>query len=327
MRGVDTDDYDLDVSVARFRNLYDHHGVRFNIVGCQVGADGRNYTAQQIANSHAAGLVVPLTYDFLFYAGEEGSQGLARMTHALGFGLPVAPDIEGADHPGGPAAMVALMHKAKALLSAAGLFWGWYSSPPEWSRLTANTQDFTGDKGWTAAYPFSTLTQAVLPPPGYLPDFAKYPAFGGLLPVYWQYADTCYDEPGFDMNAMNPAYLEDRMIRHNAISSWYEKPEHQTFIGTRGVNVTADFALPAEAVAVQLEVYTYENSGDVGVYDGSAETQPQAHYAFGVISSRYFAGRVELEKGANGDAWCHLATLTTLPAHLFRVGCVGYYEA
>jgi hypothetical protein len=325
MRGIDTDNWDGDISVARFQTLHDLHQVRFNIVGCQIGVNG-NFTRSQIDNSRAGGLLVPLAYDFLFYAGNTDQKALERMKHAAGFGELVAPDIEGDAHPGGHAGMIDLMHKAKDLLQSEGRWWGWYSSPPEWQRLRGGTLDFAGDRGWTAAYPFSTATQAVLPPESYMPDFAQAPAFGGTRPIVWQYANTCYGEPSFDMNAWNPAYLNggDELIRHNATSGWYEDPAHQTFLGTVGINCSVDLGLPAEAVAVQLEVTTYPDSGPLQARDGNE--RPMAPQAFDVTPpALYFAGRVELERDGNGDAWCHLAAENT--GHLRHVSCVGYYLA
>lgn len=199
-RGIDLDNWDRDVSVDRLVSLRDNHGMRFAIVGCQVGADGNNYTAAQVANSEAAGLWVPFTYEFPWYAGDSIVNSLTRMRHAMTFGRVVAPDIEappGLSHPTGAAGMVALMHQVKDMLVAVGLFWGWYSSPSEWRRLTGDTQDFAGDLCWSATYPYKNL-----PPEDFMPDWTQYPAFGGLVPVVWQYADKCYDEPTFDMNAM-----------------------------------------------------------------------------------------------------------------------------
>lgn len=199
-RGIDTDNYDQAVSVQRFRSLYDNHGMKFNLVGCQVGADGANYTAVQIANSETAGLWVPFTYEFPWYQGDNPRNSLTRMRHAMSFGRPVSPDIEAPPnvvHPQGAAGLVDLMHQVKDMLVAAGLFWGWYSSPEEWGRLTGNTQEFAGDLSWSATYPYKGL-----PPEDFMPDWGQYPAFGGLIPVIQQYADKCYDEPTFDMNAM-----------------------------------------------------------------------------------------------------------------------------
>lgn len=325
MRGIDTDNYDGPVTIARFEALRDQHAVGFNIVGCQVGSDGNNYTRGQIRNSRAAGLWVPATYDFLFYAGETDQDSLERMKHAAGFGEPVAPDIEGASHPGGHAGMVNLMMQAKDLLKREGLWWGWYSSTEEWDRLTGGTLAFAGDRGWTAAYPFSTATKAVLPPEGYMPDFRAFPGFGQTLPIVWQYANICYGEPGFDMNAWNPAYLDggDNLIRHNATSAWYEDPAHQAFSSTVGINCTVDLGLPADAVAVQLEVTAYPDSGPMQARDGNEGlAKPQA---FDITPpALYFAGRVEVER-IDGDAWCHLAAQDV--GHIQHISCVGYYRA
>jgi hypothetical protein len=324
-RGTDTDNYDGAVSVGRFQTLHDLWEVRFNIVGCQVGSDGRNFTATQIANSEQAGLKVPLSYDFLHYAGEGDQAGLERMKHACGFGKPVAPDIEGASHPAGHYGMIELMLAAKELLVREGLFWGWYSSPPEWERLTGGTLAFAGDRGWTAAYPFSSATTPVLPPVDYMPDFRQYPAFGQTLPLVWQYANICYGEPGFDMNAWNPAYVEgdDEMIRHNATSRWFEDPAHQAFTGTAGINCSVDMGLPPDAVAVQLTVETWADSSFIEARDG--HPAPTAAVGFAVVPpTLYFAGRVELERMGE-DAWCHLAAQDV--GHVRHVACVGFYRA
>jgi hypothetical protein len=324
-RGIDTDNWDGPVSTGRFQTLHDLWEVRFNIVGCQVGDDQRNYTPQQIVSSEQAGLEVPFVYDFMHYAGKTDAEDLERMKHAAGFGRPVAPDVEGDAHAGGHLGMIQLLAEAKHQLEREGLFWGWYSSPPEWARLTGGTLAFAGDRGWTAAYPFSSATQAVLPPADYMPDFAHAPAFGQTLPIVWQYANICYGEPNFDMNAWNPAYLagDDVMIRHNATSSWYENPAHQAFTGTAGINGTIDFALPPDAVAVHLCIETFADSSWVQARDGNEALA--APPAFDVTPpALYFAGRVELER-IDGDAWCHLAASDV--GHLRHVSCVGFYRA
>jgi hypothetical protein len=322
-RGTDTDNYDGPVSVERFRHLYDARDVRFNIVGAQTGADGANYSQVQIDNGRAAGLVVPATYDFLFYRGESGIEGLERMKHAASFGLPVIPDIEGDAFPLTTAAVVRTMHQARDLLMGmgAGLFWGWYSSKTEWDRITGGTMDFAGDPAWAAGYPFGN---GVLPPADFMPDFADLAPFGGLVPHVWQYADTCYDEPTFDMNALNPALLEGSMVRFNAMSDWYSKPEHQTIPAGRtfGVNARADFpGLPANAVALEVEVYLQAGSDGCVVSDGPQNSSVAIGHAFMVpAEGAYMHGRVTL----GADGWFQLSA-PGRDVKLHLVGVVGYY--
>lgn len=209
--GADTDNYDGDISVDRFRRFYGNGG-RFNIIGLEAEMP---FALPQRDNSEAAGLVVPFGYKFLYWQDDD----LDRMKEAAEkFQRPIAPDIEyGNGMPGGVEATVERMAQAKDLLVSLGLFWGWYSSVTEWQRLTGNTQRFAGDRGWTANYPFAKLGgPPVLPPRDYLPDLSTFQSFGGTTLEVLQYADTCYDEPTWDMNAMR---MEDSMANLNADGS------------------------------------------------------------------------------------------------------------
>lgn len=199
IRGIDTDNYDGTVSVQRFRNLYDNHGVRFNIVSMERGgpfADG------QKANAEEAGMIVPACYRFLYW----DNQDLERMREACRMGLPVWIDCEWAQGmAGGPAATVERIATARDLLKGEGLYAGIYSGRWWWQPFTNDTQVFAGDHGWGANYPFGNN----LPPMDYPPDFQRLIHFGGLDFKVWQYANTCYDEPGFDMNAALEPFWED----------------------------------------------------------------------------------------------------------------------
>lgn len=188
--GIDTDNYDGDISVARFKHLYDL-GVRFNIIGLEAGEP---YAKAQQQNSLAAGILVPFAYKFLYWKDDD----LDRIKQAAQFGLPVAIDVEYGDGmPSGVVATVQRIADARQILIDAGAYWGIYSSQSEWQRLTGNSQAFAGDKCWSANYPYNAL-----PPVGYLPDFSHFPAFGGMVGKVWQFSDKCYDELTFDMNAM-----------------------------------------------------------------------------------------------------------------------------
>lgn len=188
--GIDTDNYDGDISVARFQHLYSL-GVRFNIIGLEAGEP---YAKAQWQNSVAGGLNVPFAYKFLYWRDDD----LDRMKQAAQFGLPIAIDVEYENGmAGGLAATVQRIADARQILIDAGVYWGIYSSQSEWQRLTGNSQAFAGDKCWTANYPYKAI-----PPVGYLPDFNSFPAFGGMVGKVWQFSDQCYDEPTFDMNAM-----------------------------------------------------------------------------------------------------------------------------
>ncbi|HEY8766066.1 MAG TPA: hypothetical protein VIP09_02190 [Dehalococcoidia bacterium] len=194
LNGIDTDNYDGAVSVARFRSLYDNHAVRFNIIGLEAGMP---FAAVQRDNSLAAGLTAPFAYKFPYWEPDD----VERMKRAAGFGLPVSIDVEyGNGMPGGWGQTVQRIQECKDVLLAEGRYWGIYSSPSEWERLTGGSMAFAGDNGWSATYPYKNL-----PPKGFLPDFTQFPAFGGTLSIVWQYADQCYDEPSFDMNAMEVA--------------------------------------------------------------------------------------------------------------------------
>lgn len=201
LRGIDTDNYDGDVSVQRFKNLYDKYEVKFNIVGCQVGQDGKNYTKGQIANSESAGLGVPFTYEFLYWDAND----TIRMQRAASYGKPVAIDCEYSNGMNGdPNATLSRILLAKETLIREGQYWGIYTGEWWWVPQTQNSTLFSGDKLWHGAYPYNRVGQPpILPPYPYLPDFATARKYGGWTrPFCWQYADICYDEPSFDMNAM-----------------------------------------------------------------------------------------------------------------------------
>ncbi len=198
VRGIDTDNYDGDISVARFQNLHDNYGVRFNIVGCQVGSDGKNYTDSQKRNSLEAGIDVPFHYEFLYWNDND----LVRMKRAASFGLPVAIDCEyGNGMPGGPQATVERIQQAKDALLAEGLYWGIYTGQWWWPGATGNSSQFATDRLWHAAYPYGNK----LPPVEFLPDDLSVNYGGWTKADVHQYADTCYDEKGFDMNVMELA--------------------------------------------------------------------------------------------------------------------------
>lgn len=113
------------------------------------------------------------------------------------------------------------------------------------------------------------------------------------------------------------------MIPFNGMSNWYADPNHQTFVGTRGINATMDFRVPSEAVAVELEVFTY--SGAVKIMCGD-EGVPNPMYAFQIEGpgQGYMHGRVQLSQlGASQERWCHLESVAGVT--LRGVGIVGYY--
>lgn len=196
--------YDGDVSPGRFRHLADTYGVRFAIVGCQVGLDGKNYTRDQMQSAMDAGLVVPAVYEFLYWNDSD----LNRIRRATQYGRPVYLDVE-TYTPWGGSAVVNRIAEARDYLKSEGLYGGLYSNLNWWQTYTGNSQQFAGDNGWVANWPYAkTNGTPVLPPVNYLPDPAGMESFGGLKPVVWQYADTCYDEPSFDMNSMDLAAIE-----------------------------------------------------------------------------------------------------------------------
>lgn len=205
IRGIDTDNYDGDVSVERFRNLYDNHSVRFNIIGCQVGDDGKNYTNNQKANSLKAGLVVPYHYEFLYWNDND----IGRLQRAAGFGLPVLIDCETERQGWGSQQYVERIHQGKEALIREGLYGGIYTGEWWWPGHTGNCQDFKNDVLWHAAYPFGSKH---LPPEEYVLDFNTFHPYGGWTqPTIWQYADVCYDEPNFDMNYADESIIGGKM--------------------------------------------------------------------------------------------------------------------
>lgn len=196
IRGVDCDNYDGSVSVERFQSLHDNHGITFNIVGCQVGDDGANYTAIQTANCLAAGIAVPYHYEFLYWNDND----LARLQRAASFGLPVLIDCETTKSGWIADQYVERIHQGKEVLIKEGLYGGIYTGEWWWPGSTRNCTDFKDDSLWHAAYPYGGQ---VLPPEDYLVDFTKFHPYGGWThPTIWQYADVCYGEPSFDMNMM-----------------------------------------------------------------------------------------------------------------------------
>lgn len=118
------------------------------------------------------------------------------------------------------------------------------------------------------------------------------------------------------------AFLKgDVMIRHNAVSQWYEDPAHQSIAGDAGLQARGDFGLPVEAVAVELEILTQQPGAIVMAVDGRPPANAPANkgYAFQTRSG-YGHGRVNLE-----DGWLTMrAANVTLLQH---VNCVGYYIA
>lgn len=197
--GCDTDNFDGPVSVAQYQRFYNNGG-RFCIVGCQTGTDNKNYTRLQMDNARAAGLQVPFLYEFLYWDGND----FDRMKHAASFGLPVAIDCEWQNGmPGGAAATVQRIQDAKALLQSLNAYWGIYTGAWWWPGNTGNSTAFAGDPLWHAAYPYG---EGKLPPQGFLPDFSTFQPYGGWTkPTVQQFADVCYDEPTWDMNAMEVA--------------------------------------------------------------------------------------------------------------------------
>lgn len=192
VRGVDTDNYDGDIAVDRFSSLGLYHSVAFNIIGLEAMMP---YARVQYDNSIASGLTVPCGYKFPYWKDDD----LERMKGAAGFGIPVAIDCEWqTGMPGGVEATVERIHQCKDLLVSEGLYWGIYTGEWWWVPYTGNCEDFKDDNWWHAAYPYGNK----LPPEDYLPDFTIN--YGGKTQAtIRQYADCCYDEPGFDMNAMS----------------------------------------------------------------------------------------------------------------------------
>jgi hypothetical protein len=204
IRGIDTDNYDGIIPVSHFQKLHDVYGVRFNIIGLEARMP---FAKQQQDAGYAAGIDNPFAYKFPYWTEGNGpNSDLERFKEVCAFGKPIAPDIEYEPGlPGGGGANVERMHQIKDLLLREGLFWGWYSSPEMWRRLTNNTLDFAGDKGWSASYPFARLNEAVptVPPIDYMPSFDHFPSFGGTVNEIWQYANACFEDGPWhlDLNA------------------------------------------------------------------------------------------------------------------------------
>lgn len=201
IRGCDVDNYDGPVSVERFQILHDQYNVRFNIVGCQVGDTGANYTTVQTANSLTAGIAVPYHYEFLYWNDND----VVRLQRAASFGLPVLIDCETTKSGWIADQYVERIHLGKETLVKEGLYGGIYTGEWWWPGNTRNCQDFKADSLWHAAYPYGGQ---VLPPVDYQVDFSKFHPYGGWTrPTIWQYADVCYGEPSFDMNMADESIL------------------------------------------------------------------------------------------------------------------------
>lgn len=197
--GVDTDNYDGAVSVDRFRRLY-AQGARFNIVSCENSTANPNVTIPQANASKEAGLAVPFSYKFPYWTPND----IEGMKRAAGFGFPVLIDCE-TETTWTPERVVNRIHECKDALLAEGRYGGIYTGEWWWPGHTRNCQDFVGDIFWHAAYPFGA---GKLPPADYLPPLTNTLRYwGNTAPHIWQYADVCYGEPTFDMNACDSNLL------------------------------------------------------------------------------------------------------------------------
>lgn len=120
----------------------------------------------------------------------------------------------------------------------------------------------------------------------------------------------------------------DAMIPFNGLSEWFKDPANQWISqATAGVNASIDFKVPATAVAVEVEVYLADDSGDLEVKCGDEGTKPELH-AFRVPAKAGYAhGRVQLSPpNQAGHRWFHFRHIGFVPAHLAAVGIVGYYN-
>lgn len=223
-RGVDTDNYDGDVSVRRFESLKEK-GFDFVIVGAQVGTDGKNYTRLQIDNARAADLEVPAVYELLYWDDRD----ITRMNRAKAHGLPVWIDCEYDIGLAPPEWIVGRIQAAVSFLGeqCAGIYTGsWW-----WKPSTNNSAAFAHLPLWHAAYPYGV---GQLPPAGYTPDFNTFAPYGGWTrPTVWQYADVAPDELSFDSNAwevsgvpVQPTEDELRLGVIKTITDGKYKPEY-----------------------------------------------------------------------------------------------------
>lgn len=318
VRGVDTDNYDGPVSVARFKRLHDDFAIRFNIIGTQVGSSG-NFTQVQKDNSKAAGLWVPYHYDFLYW----GTNDLERMKWAASFGLPVLMDEETDVHGWSPAQVEHRIGEGRDVLIAEGLFGGHYTAPGFWQTYVGNSMAFAGDPCWLATWPFAKLNQPpVLPPIDYLPPIKRGQiTIGGMKLIAQQYADTCYAEAGFDLDCIDRE--EDPMLRFNADSAWFADPTHQTFADSRGVNARLDFQLPGDALDIEVEIELQTQAGNLTVFDGNEVSDGGNDNAPAfTVEGRVAHGRVKLSP----DGWFHMVPHGAGLVLLHRVSCLGIYE-
>lgn len=194
VRGIDTDNYDGPVSQDRFNALALFHDVKFNIIGLEAGTP---YARVQEQGTLGAGMTIPCTYKFPYWVDSD----LERMKIAAGFGYEVAIDCEyEKGMAGGVSATIERISKCRDVLRAEGRYWGIYTGEWWWGPYTGNSQLFKDDRLWHAAYPFGNK----LPPEDYMPTLDV--GYGGWTKAtIRQYADTCYGEPSFDMNAMEIA--------------------------------------------------------------------------------------------------------------------------
>lgn len=219
VRGVDTDNYDGPVSVERFKNLHDNHAVVFNIVGCQIGSDGANYTEIQTTNSRAAGIFVPFHYEFLYWTDKDSD--LERLKRAAGFGLPVLVDCETEKVGWIPDQFVERIHEGKDALISEGQYGGIYTGGWWWPSHTRNCTDFSTDYLWAANYVFK---EGTIPPENFVVDLSTFASFGGWsVPTIWQYSDQCYDEPTFDMSFAEEIIVKDGWVKEGHAWTLYNE--------------------------------------------------------------------------------------------------------
>lgn len=283
--GTDTDNFDGDVSVARYAALK-AAGAAFNIVGCETGLDGKNYTALQIANSLEAGLLVPFTYKFPYWVDSD----LDGFKRAVQFGYPVAMDLEYAEGmPGGKDATIDRVLQIRDYLISQGMYWGRYSG--EWwlPGHMGDVPQMRGDRYWHAGYPWG---MGKLPPAGWLPDFDTFHPYCGIQrPDVIQFADICWGEPTFDLNAMFIEEENDVMLRHNTIATQLQGQGAGNYL-------TNVFDLPPPPNTKRLRLELFLEKGGIQVKDSNGAYAGQVGWdggRYGTVDVDVSGGSFTLE--------------------------------
>ena len=328
LRGIDVANFTPVLHPESLAGLR-QRGYSFAIPGTQTGMDGKNYANYQINGFRTAGFDVPALYVWCYWRHSAEQVELAvdfartrlptlsNWRAAWGPKVHIWLDCEDALPPNMTPAQVT-DQIARYVQACGEIPCGIYTGGWWWPGATGNSTAFAHLPLWHAGY---IMQKGKYPPSGPPMEMHGVGYGGWAKPAIWQYAS----EGPCDINADHdvweiPGIQEDKMIRLNRRSAWYDNAANQTFSGSVGVNARMDFAdMPAEAVAVEAEIELQDDSGDVVVYDGDEGNDTL--YAFRVERpNKLDRARVNLSH----DGWFHLVSPR---ARLAGVSIVGFYLA